>query len=472
MKNARDSLNFLIVASLALCFFIGTFTIGRAEAAYKSLHDYSASYCYCSDTPGGDYGEYPCGDSYRYCQNRTGFQYRCDLTDPKLLLQRELTESTDPTLTDFQNSPSSYKATYGFFLEDYHSLKTFSMYVPKGTKRVTVILFCHRDREVAAVARFGSQPQGDYSGLDYDDIEANHGERLASLKASDCLFRNTGGHMTIVDQVMSPLAGGGWLYIKVFKNSIFMAQWSNQVDVESYLSWYKTMNSGNWAAFEAAGSIEDENPGGGSSPPPSDDPDDSDYTNNPAFGYGDDDGGNYTGNDSSSSNPLLDLLNSFGENNQDQGTGDQDQGTGDQDQGSGDPDPEMSINLDATDSEIQEFSDFGGRSTLILSPSLSMENPPQGAVRCYAGFSLGEMAYLGQRDVFGNIVFVKYLLGDSLKDYGVEVLSSGGDWICGAFESLGPIPLVEELSQITFAVAIAPNGNLEELQGAMFRLVP
>ncbi len=159
-----------------------------------------------------------------------------------------MTTTDYPQLTQNFRPPSD--VPYQMAVQDIEGKDQFSLFIPPGTKEVTLTLFVPQDAQIGAAARIKTAPSGQY-GDDYttvDWIKSDNGADVFQLQNADYLSKNYGGHITMVnDRAIArrdqELYQNGWrLYVKVLsfdqqqvQSMSFMAMITDAV---LYKDWY------------------------------------------------------------------------------------------------------------------------------------------------------------------------------------------------------------------------------------------
>ncbi len=328
---------------------------------------------------------------------------------------------------------------------------SFRVYLPEGAEKVDFRLYVEQDAKVGAVVRMGQKPQCTYniSSDEYYDLPwgAYDGTSVDALDGQDYQARNRGGQIVILSSAtVSANHAGEWIYVKILKydsRDIGIVYFDVWVDAAKYKAWYDGYDwDGNNPSQPFSGST------GGSCDPV--------WAEGGAEGDDGDDGddGDYPLPDIPVPDPAPDP----------------------------DPVPEpepepepvvdgqyvegnnmyLSVDIGSGEGFISK-TDFYSISSMILKEvEMVFETPPQGQVHCYAAYLKDGDMYVAEKDLGGNIVFVRYRENDTLKSYDAAYnLESGNTYRCGAFESLEEMnsDILSEQGVLFACIVVAADGS-------------
>ncbi|MBE9572999.1 MAG: hypothetical protein IMF11_20430 [Proteobacteria bacterium] len=372
--------------------------------------------------------------------------------------------------TNYQSkyNPDNYPATGNYQLVNMEvhnpGKSTFRVYIPQGATRADLRFYMGQDVKIGAAVRMGLHPECVYNiNVDeYYDLPWGRydGTSVAALYGKDFQARNLGGQIVILSSA-TVSAGGEWIYVKVLKYDssdigiVYLAVW---VDAAQYKAWYdgytgwdaqnnpsQTLSGSTggycnpvWAEGGAEGGGGDDTGGSGGyplpdipTPDPGDDPVDDDPVDDDPV---DDD-------------PVDDGTDQYSEGNN----------------------IYLSVDVGSGEGVVSKTFDSNGFSSMILKQvKMVFENPPQGLVHCYAAYLKDGDMYVAEKDLGGDIVFIRYRENDTLKSYADYTFSGSADtYYCTAFETLHEIrPAILSKHEVLFAcVVLAEDGSV---QGTVF----
>ena len=400
--------------------------------------------------------------------------------------------------------------------------RLFRYYIPPAVSgTVSLALFVPQSQMIGAVVRLGFPPQCDsyststsvsessFYGLPWDERDAT----LAQLRANDMRIRNYTGTISLVtDEAFS--SSGEWLYVMViFDGStgshVHMTNFEVGIDSDAYAAWYD--NTATWDGNGdplpngqtpgATGRCDDFNPaGGGDLPPPpgGDDPfapgfppvtppppSGGDYTITvykdgsgsvtPSGPVTVDSGASQTFTFTPASGYVIDdvIIDSMGDP---------------QHMGAVTSYTFTNVTDDHTISAIfkveeEEEWDYlasnlwplytiamqcGGH-TVEFTPTLSFTDPPADKVEYYACYVQNGKLYVAQLGLDGQISFERYITGDEVPSYGTFDFNGGDLWECTAFQNKDLIDNILDQAGTVFYCGVCAEGDLESMQGALFK---
>jgi hypothetical protein len=188
-------------------------------------------------------------------QTRVGYRYQNDRTDPIVVCARE---------NDSSCVAATYDTAVNFRAAYVGGLTRYKVYIPPGTKSVSMIAHVGNDSQVFTVARLGTPPLVDSTYVPTTAEFAalpSKGFTLAELRTADCVGKNSQGYLNIAKDSGITVASeseGGWLYVivKVISGGVVDNSYVNAVNLGNpgtpgtYLGWYteKTQN-GTWGTL-------------------------------------------------------------------------------------------------------------------------------------------------------------------------------------------------------------------------------
>jgi hypothetical protein len=264
---------------------------------------------------------------------------------------------------------------------------------------------------------------------------------VAALDGKDFQASNRGGHIIILSSAtVSASHAGEWIYIKILKYEstavVGSVQFEVTVDAAKYKAWYD-----GYTGWDAQGNPSQ--PFSGST---------GGYCD-PVWAVGGAVGGGGGGTGGGGGYPLLPnfpVTNVPAGNQYHEGNN-------------------MYLSVDVGSGEgVVSKTDFYSIPSMILKQvKMVFENTPQGLVHCYAAYLKDGDMYVAEKDLGGNIIFVRYRENDTLKSYADYNFESGNTYDCTAFERLDEMsPAILSEQDVLFAcVVLAEDGSV---QGMVF----
>ena len=333
----------------------------------------------------------------------------------------------------------------------------FRVYVPGGATKIGFKLYVPQDAMIGAAVRMGQTPECTYNIApdEYFDLPWGpyDGTSVATIDGQDFQARNMGGQIVILSSATASV-DGEWIYVKILKydsNDIGILYFAVWVDAEAYKDWYDNADwDGNNPSQPFSGST------GGSCDPV--------WAEGGAEGGGGDDGGD-DGGYPLPDFPIPDPVDDDPVDDDPVDDDPVDDRTGQYVEGNN-----MYLSVDVGSGEgVISRTDFYSISSMILKQvEMVFENPPEGQVHCYAAYLKDGDMYVAEKDLGGNIVFVRYRENDTLKSYDAAYnLESGTTYRCTAFESLDEISstILSEQGVLFACLVVAADGST---QGMVF----
>lgn len=218
-------LNLAMMAMLLLLMFHGGYSMAtEVDSDYTSFHVFTQNNFYCQDTSCVNF----------VIEERTGFKSIYDLTDPKVLCS-----------TAYQTCSNTQHQFYFDLRQDLDRIK---VYIPAGSQKVSLEIFCAQRAKMAGAVRFGQPPQINLGTMSYDSIPSTNSYEMSieNLTSADKYTANGGGSFVVCNDNNADVSQGGWLYVRIFKydaNKVGVIQHGNTLDVNEYLNWYKAVKS-------------------------------------------------------------------------------------------------------------------------------------------------------------------------------------------------------------------------------------
>jgi len=318
---------------------------------------------------------------------------------------------------------------------------TFRLYLPQGAIRVNLKLSrLVQDAKIGAVVRMGQYPQCTYNIApdEYYDLPwgSSDGTSVAALDGKDFQARYSGGAICILSSAtVSASDAGEWIYVKVLKYDstvVGSVVFEVTVDAEDYKAWYDGYDwDGNNPSQPFSGST------GGFCDPV--------WEEGGATGGG---GGGGTGGGGGYPIPDFPIPDPVPDPN----------GTGQHVEGNN---MYLSVDVGSGEAVISKTDFYSIPSMILKQVEMVFENPPQGLVHCYAAYLKDDDLYVAEKDLGGNIVFMRYRENDTLKSYAAYNFGSGTTYRCTAFERLDEMnsAILSEHGVLFACLVVAEDGS-------------
>jgi len=161
----------------------------------------------------------------------------------------------------------------------------FRLFVPPGTIKIGVTMYCQAQSGVLAAVRFKNPPEcvNCESTFSTSYVRDENTYPFQELSDTDIYLSNNGGHITVYSRYIYPFDGtqapaqvtedqAGWLYVNVYEGarSVGQIQYTVQVHKQTYLNWYNSYFPITDLDYFSLALYADTNPGDPGNPDPGD----------------------------------------------------------------------------------------------------------------------------------------------------------------------------------------------------------